>query len=121
MSGAALAPPPDWVAVATAALLLIGAAATLVAAVGLARWNSFFERAHAPGVVATGGLFAVALASALYFTALEGRPSTHEALLLLFVWATTPVSLSLLARVDVHRERRAARGARDEEKPLSGA
>lgn len=107
----ALVALPDWAALLVSALVLTGAAIALVGALGVARWRTFFRRAHATAVGATGGLLAICLGSALYFTVAEGRLSTHEALIALFVWTTTPISLSLLCRADVHRERIAREAA----------
>ena len=41
----------------------------------------------------------------LYFTVLESRPVLHESLLLVFVTVTTPVTLMLLARAALFRNR----------------
>jgi multicomponent K+:H+ antiporter subunit G len=41
----------------------------------------------------------------VFFTALEARPVVHEVLILVFVLITTPVTLMLLARAALYRDR----------------
>ncbi|MOA67918.1 putative monovalent cation/H+ antiporter subunit G [compost metagenome] len=48
---------------------------------------------------------AVLLASILYFSVTGQRPAIHEVLLLVFVSVTTPVTLMLLARAALYRDR----------------
>ena len=86
------------VSVLTATLLLIGAATTLVGALGLVRLQSFYQRAHAPTLGTTLGAACVALASMMYFSAVGTRPILHEVLILIFVTATTPITLIILVR-----------------------
>jgi multicomponent K+:H+ antiporter subunit G len=84
------------VSVLTASLLIIGAATTLVGAMGLVRLQSFYQRAHAPTLGTTLGAACVALASMIYFSAVGTRPILHELLILIFVTATTPITLIIL-------------------------
>ena len=67
------------VAVITATLLVLGAATTLVGALGLVRLQSFYQRAHSPTLGTTFGVACVALASMIYFWA-GTRPILHEVL-----------------------------------------
>ena len=55
----------------TAMLLVGGAAITLIGSLGLLRLRSFYERVHAPTLGTTLGTTCVALASIIYFSALE--------------------------------------------------
>jgi multicomponent K+:H+ antiporter subunit G len=86
------------VAVITATLLVLGAATTLVGALGLVRLQSFYQRAHPPTLGTTFGVACVALASMIYFSAAGTRPILHEVLILIFVTATTPITLIILVR-----------------------
>lgn len=88
----------------TAALLVGGAAITLIGSVGLLRLNSFYQRVHAPTLGTTLGTVCVALASMVYFSAVEGRLVVHELLIIGFVTATTPISLMVLVRAAVFRD-----------------
>jgi len=96
---------PDFVAILTAGLLVGGAAITLVGALGLLRLGTFFERVHAPTLGTTLGTACVATASLVYSSALATRPILHELLIVAFVTATTPVSLIILVRAALFRER----------------
>ena len=86
------------VAVITATLLVLGAATTLVGALGLVRLQSFYQRAHSPTLGTTFGVACVALASMIYFSAAGTRPILHEVLILILVTATTPITLIILVR-----------------------
>ena len=88
----------------TAVLLIIGAATTLVGALGLVRLQSFYQRAHAPTLGTTLGAACVALASMIYFSAVGTRPILHELLILIFVTATTPITLIILVRASRLRD-----------------
>src|SRR3546814_6946166 len=48
---------------------------------------------------------AILLASMLCFSVLQTRPVVHEILIALFVTLTTPVTLILLARAAIYRDR----------------
>jgi multicomponent K+:H+ antiporter subunit G len=95
---------PAWAEIVTAALLLAGAAITLTGSLGLIRLKSFYARVHAPTLGTTLGIGCIALASMIYFSALQTRPVLHEFLLVLFVLVTTPVTLTLLVRAALFRE-----------------
>jgi multicomponent K+:H+ antiporter subunit G len=96
---------PAWAAALTATLLFVGAAVTLVGSLGLLRLGSFYERVHAPTLGTTLGTGCVAIASAVYFTVLETRPVLHELLIAVFVTVTTPVTLMILVRAALFRDR----------------
>ena len=49
------------------------------------------------------------MASMLYFSVLGSRPVLHEILIAVFVTVTTPVTLMLLARAALYRDRSEAR------------
>ncbi|MBS3651508.1 monovalent cation/H(+) antiporter subunit G [Pseudaminobacter sp. 19-2017] len=96
---------PTWAALATAVLVLIGAALTLIGAIGTLRFGTFFERVHAPTLGTSWGTGSIALASIIFFSVLESRPVVHEVLIGVFITVTTPVTLMLLARAALYRER----------------
>jgi multicomponent K+:H+ antiporter subunit G len=96
---------PAWAAALTATLLVVGAAVTLVGSLGLLRLGSFYERVHAPTLGTTLGTGCVAIASAIHFTVLETRPVLHELLIAVFVTVTTPVTLMILVRAALFRDR----------------
>lgn len=96
---------PAWAALLTAALLLLGAGLTLLGTIGLVRFKTFYERVHAPTLGTTGGAGAILIASMLCFSVLQSRPVLHELLITAFVTVTTPVTLMLLARAAIYRDR----------------
>jgi len=96
---------PNLVAILTAALLVGGAAITLVGSFGLLRLATFLQRIHAPTLGTTVGTACVATASIIYFSALDSRPVLHELLIVVFVTVTTPITLMILVRAALFRER----------------
>lgn len=96
---------PAWAAILVAVLLVAGAAITLVGSAGLWRLDSFYARVHAPTLGATLGTGGILLASIVCFSVLGSRPVVHEVLIAVFVTVTTPVTLMLLARAALYRDR----------------
>jgi multicomponent K+:H+ antiporter subunit G len=96
---------PTWAAVLTATLLFVGAAITLIGSLGLLRLGSFYERVHAPTLGTTLGTGCIVIASMIYFSALQTRPVLHELLIAVFVTITTPVTLMILVRAALFRDR----------------
>jgi multicomponent K+:H+ antiporter subunit G len=96
---------PAWAAIVTSALLLVGAGLTLIGSLGLLRLRTFYERVHAPTLGTTLGITCVAFSSIITFTVLESRPVLHELLIIVFVTMTTPVTLMILVRAAVFRDR----------------
>ena len=100
---------PGWAALLVALLILLGSGLTLVGALGLLRFRSFYERVHAPTLGSTLGMVCILLASALYFSIGQTRPVVHEILIGLFVTVTTPVTLMLLVQATLYRDRQEGR------------
>ena len=97
---------PMWAAVVVSVLLVGGSALTLVGALGLLRLRTFYERIHAPTLGTTLGMVAVLLSSIVYFTVIEARIAFHEVLIGVFITITTPITLMLLSRAALYRDRR---------------
>ena len=96
---------PAWAALLTSFLVLLGAGFTVVGAIGLLRLKTFYERLHAPTLGATWGTAGILLGSIVFFSVLQSRPVLHEVLIAVFVTVTTPVTLVLLARAALYRDR----------------
>jgi len=96
---------PAWVEIAVAALLVISGLFVVVGALGFLRLPGFFLRMHPPALTYTIGSWCVALAGALYFSALDGRLALHPLLIPVFLAITVPVTTLLLARVALFRRR----------------
>lgn len=101
----AAADPPAWAALVTSFLVLLGAGFTVVGAIGLLRLKTFYERVHAPTLGATCGTGGILLGSIVFFSVMQSRPVLHEVLIAVFVTVTTPVTLMLLARAALYRDR----------------
>ena len=97
---------PLWAAIPVAALLVFGAGLALVGSIGLLSLRNFYERVHAPTLGATMGIGCVLLASMLFSSVMQNRFVLHEILIGCFMILTTPVTLMLLARAALYRDRR---------------
>jgi multicomponent K+:H+ antiporter subunit G len=96
---------PAWAALLVALLVVVGAAVTLIGSFGLLRLGNFYARVHAPTLGATFGMGSILAGSALCFSVLAARPVVHEVLIAVFVTLTTPVTLMLLGRAALYRDR----------------
>lgn len=96
---------PDWVALATAVLVLLGGGLTLIGSLGLLRLDTFYARVHAPTLGTTLGAGSILIASMLFFSVLQTRFVLHEILITVFVTLTTPVTLMLLTRAAMLRDK----------------
>lgn len=102
MTGADL---PLWAAWTVTVLALAGAGLSLIGTIGLVQLRTFYERVHAPTLGATLGMALVLASSVIYFTVAERRFMPLEVLIGLFLTITTPVTLILLARAALFRDR----------------
>lgn len=96
---------PLWVAIPAAFLIVLGSSLTLLGTIGLVTLRTFYDRLHAPTLGTSWGTLSIVLASTLLFSALEQRPVLHELLIGVFVMVTTPVTLMLLGRAALYRDR----------------
>lgn len=96
---------PPWAALLTAILLLVGAAFALTGSLGLLRLRSFYERVHAPTLGTTLGTGCILAASMIYFSVEQSRPVLHEVLIAVFILITTPITLVVLVRAALFRDR----------------
>ena len=108
---------PAWAALPVALLVLAGAGLALPGSFGLLRFGSFYERMHAPTLGTTLGIGCILAAWTLFFSVLQARLVLHALLIAALTVVTTPVTLMLLARAALYRDRR--EGSR--EVPLSPA
>ena len=112
---------PVWVAVLVSAFLLLGAFLTLVGSIGFYRFKSFYERIHAPTLGTSWGTASIVISSMILFSVLQSRPVFHEILIGIFVTVTTPVTLMLLGRATLYRDRSEGNpGVPPMDAPLSG-
>ncbi|WP_431285908.1 monovalent cation/H(+) antiporter subunit G [Humitalea sp. 24SJ18S-53] len=88
-----------------ALLVVAGAAVTLLGSIGLLRFRSFYERLHAPTLGVSCGMGCIILASMIFFSVLQSRLVIHEIAIAILLLLTTPVTLMLVARAALHRDR----------------
>lgn len=98
---------PPWVALVIGALVFAGALLACIGSAGLLRLATFYRRVHAPTLGTTLGMYLVLAGTIVFFWAGEGRPALHVILIGVCVSITTPISLMLLARAALERDRRA--------------
>ena len=103
--------PAAWT-ILSAALLVAGSALTLIGSVGLLRLRTFYQRAHAPTLGTTLGTLFIAVASMIHFSTAGHRLVLHELLIIVFVTATTPITLMVLVSAARFRDK-FENGARD--------
>jgi multicomponent K+:H+ antiporter subunit G len=96
---------PLAASILVAALLLLGALLAFIGSFGLLRLNSFYKRVHAPTLGTTLGAFSVLAGSIAYFSLSQSRPVFHEVLIGVFLSLTTPITLMLLVRAALYRDR----------------
>lgn len=97
----------NWAEIGTYAVaffLLIGAAFTLVGAIGLLKLPDAMTRLHAPTKVGTMGIGALLLASMT--NAFVNHDGTfHELLIMGFLFITAPISANFMSKVNIHLRR----------------
>lgn len=91
-------------------LVLVGTALTLIGNIGLVRLKSFYERVHAPTLGATMGATFIIFAAIIHFWNGESGPVLVPILLGIFITLTTPISLIMLVRAALFRDRIEKRG-----------
>ena len=96
---------PLWAAIVGSAFLLLGASLTLLGTIGLVRLPSFYERIHAPTLGTSWGALGMIAGSIIIFTAGSSRLVLHEILIGIFISITTPVTLMMLGRAALYRDR----------------
>lgn len=82
--------------------LIIGSGFVLVGVIGLLKFNDPMTRLHAPTKVGTVGIGMLLLASIIHSFDI-GEPSTHELLIMAFLFVTAPISANFIAKVNIHR------------------
>lgn len=100
---------PLWAEVAIGVLVLCGSLIALLGSVGLLRLKSYFERVHAPSIVATLGCWLIMWASVIFFSISSHGFAAHPLLIAVFIAVTVPITTIFLMRAALFRARRAGR------------
>ncbi len=96
---------PLWAELTVAALVLMGALVALLGSFGLLRLRSFFERVHAPAIIATLGCWCVMYGALLYFSFRGQGLAVHLLLIAVFIAVTVPITTIFLMRASLFRAR----------------
>jgi multicomponent K+:H+ antiporter subunit G len=96
---------PIWAAILVAIFLVLGSSLTLIGCYGFWKLRSFYDRIHAPTLGTSWGTASIVIASMITFSVLQSRPVFHEILIGVFVTATMPITLMLLGRAALYRDR----------------
>lgn len=99
------APLPLGIEIAVALLLLASGVFALAAGIGVLRFKTFFMRMHPPALAFTIATWCVALATIIYFSALEQGLALGAWLIIIFLALTVPVTTIMLARSALFRTR----------------
>ena len=100
---------PFWAELLIAVLSLGGATIALLGSLGLVRLKSYFERVHAPSIIATMGCWLIMWATFVFFSATGQGLAMHALLIAIFIAGTVPITTIFLMRAALFRARRAGR------------
>jgi multicomponent K+:H+ antiporter subunit G len=100
---------PLWAEILIAVLVLGGAIIALLGSMGLMRLKSYFERVHAPSIIATMGCWLIMWATFVFFSATGQGLALHALLIAVFIAVTVPITTIFLMRAALFRARRAGR------------
>ena len=105
----AMAVLPLWLEIIVAMLVLAGAGLALLGSTGLLRLPTYFERVHAPSIIATLGCWLIMHGTVLYFSVADHSLALHALLIAVFVAITGPIMSIFLSRAAHFRARQAGR------------
>ena len=97
---------PLWAQILVAALVFGGALIALLGSMGLWRLKSYFERLHAPSIIATMGCWLIMHATWIYFSVSGQGFVMHSVLIAIFIAVTVPITTIFLMRAALFRSRR---------------
>jgi multicomponent K+:H+ antiporter subunit G len=100
-------PIPLWAQIAIAALVLLGAALALLGSIGLLRLPTFFERVHAPAIIATSACWCILGGWMLFFSLQDKTLALYPLLIAVFIGITVPITTIFLMRASLFRARQA--------------
>lgn len=106
---------PLWAEVVVAVLVVGGALVALLGSLGLMRLRTYFERVHAPSIIATMGCWLTLWGTIVFFAASGQGLALHVFLIAVFIAVTVPITTIFLMRAALFR----ARLARQEDVPPS--
>ena len=96
-----------WIEAIVATLLVASGLLAVTGALGIVRLREFFQRMHPPALANTLAAWCAALASAVYFSALDSTLVLYPFVINVLLAITAPVTTVLLARAALLRKRAA--------------
>lgn len=96
---------PPVAAILIAILVVLGSTLALLGSLGLLRLKSFYQRLHAPTLAYSYGTLLTVLGSMAMFSLIEARPVLHELIIGIFMMITTPITMLMLGRAALRRDR----------------
>ncbi|MGC3871742.1 Na+/H+ antiporter subunit G [Halomonas sp. GXIMD04776] len=84
--------------------LIAGGLFAFIGALGMTHLKDFYMRLHGPTKTSTLGVGCVLIASACYFSLVDGGFNVQELLITIFLFITAPVSAHLLAKSALHQK-----------------
>ncbi|MPM92503.1 hypothetical protein SDC9_139638 [bioreactor metagenome] len=97
---------PLWLDIFISAVVVLGALIALIGSSGLLRLKTYFERVHAPSIIATMATWCIMHATVIYFSVQEDTFAVHAILIAIFIAVTVPVTTIFLMRAALFRARR---------------
>lgn len=100
-------PLPIWAQWLVGILAVGGSAIAFLGSLGLLRLRTYYERVHAPSIIATMGCWLTMWAAIIFFSASGRGPAFSLLLIAIFVGVTVPITTIFLMRAALFRSRRA--------------
>ena len=97
---------PLWLDIFISVVVVLGALIALIGSSGLLRLKTYFERVHAPSIIATLGTWCIMHATVIYFSVQEHKLAIHAILIAILIAVTVPVTTIFLMRAALFRARR---------------
>ena len=97
---------PLWLDIFISVIVVLGALIALIGSSGLLRLKTYFEREHAPSIIATLGTWCIMHVTVIYFSVQEHKLAIHAILIAIFIAVTVPVTTIFLMRAALFRARR---------------
>ena len=97
---------PLWLDIFISVIVVLGALIALIGSSGLLRLKTYFERVHAPSIIATLGTWCIMHATVIYFSVQEHKLAIHAILIAIFIAVTVPITTIFLMRAALFRARR---------------
>lgn len=97
---------PLWLDIFISVVVVLGALIALIGSSGLLRLKTYFERVHAPSIIATMACWCIMHATVIYFSVQEHKLAVHAILIAIFIAITVPVTTIFLMRAALFRARR---------------